>query len=86
MGESTEELLARVRPDPAQEHPVSRAQRLDAELYLPGDVLAKMDIAGMAHGLEVRTPMVDREVYEFAGRIPPANLFGRRAEGTVVQK
>jgi asparagine synthase (glutamine-hydrolysing) len=39
-------------------------------LYLENDVLVKMDRAGMLHGLEVRSPYLDREVVELARRLP----------------
>lgn len=45
-------------------------QLVDLALYLPGDILPKVDSASMAHGLEVRTPLVDREVFDLACRIP----------------
>jgi asparagine synthase (glutamine-hydrolysing) len=60
--------------------PLSLAQRLDLGTYLPGDILTKVDIASMAHGLEVRTPLVDRMVVEFAATIP-ADLNPRDAQG-----
>lgn len=50
---------------------INRAQMCDIEIYLPGDILPKMDAASMAHGLEARTPMVDVRVAEFAATIPP---------------
>jgi asparagine synthase (glutamine-hydrolysing) len=43
---------------------------LDAMTYLPGAVLTKVDRMSMAHSLEVRSPLLDHEVYELAGRIP----------------
>jgi asparagine synthase (glutamine-hydrolysing) len=42
----------------------------DVQLYLPDDLLVKMDIASMAHSLEVRSPFLDHEVVEFAARLP----------------
>jgi asparagine synthase (glutamine-hydrolysing) len=42
----------------------------DVETYLPGDILAKIDIATMAHGLEGRCPFVDHHVMEFAASLP----------------
>jgi asparagine synthase (glutamine-hydrolysing) len=39
--------------------------------YLPGDVLTKVDIATMAHGLETRSPLLDHHVLELAASAPP---------------
>ncbi len=43
---------------------------LDIMTYLPGDILPKVDITSMASALEVRSPFLDREVAEFAARLP----------------
>jgi len=50
----------------------SQAQYVDLKTYLPHSILTKVDIASMMHGLEVRTPLVDRRVVEFAATIPPS--------------
>ena len=50
----------------------SQAQYMDLRTYLPHSVLTKVDVASMMHGLEVRTPMVDKHVVEFAATIPAA--------------
>ena len=42
----------------------------DVHLYLPDDLLVKMDIASMAHSLEVRSPFLDHELMEFAASLP----------------
>jgi asparagine synthase (glutamine-hydrolysing) len=42
----------------------------DIETYLPGDLLPKVDIATMAYSLEARSPLLDHELMEFAGRLP----------------
>jgi len=46
------------------------AQYLDIKSYLPYDILTKVDVASMMHGLEVRTPITDIRVIEFAATIP----------------
>jgi asparagine synthase (glutamine-hydrolysing) len=60
-----------------QEH--ARAPREDAlagmlasdlATFLPDDFLVKVDRASMAHGLEVRPPLLDHELMELAVRIP----------------
>ncbi|MFM7160421.1 MAG: asparagine synthase-related protein, partial [Planctomycetaceae bacterium] len=51
---------------------VSRTACVDARTYLPGDILFKVDIASMAHSLEVRSPFLDQEVAELSSRIPIA--------------
>lgn len=45
-------------------------QYMDIKTYLPYDILTKVDIAAMMHGLEVRTPLIDVQVAELALRIP----------------
>jgi asparagine synthase (glutamine-hydrolysing) len=50
--------------------PVDRMMALDAVHYLPGDILAKVDRAAMAVGLECRVPMLDVEVMRFAWSLP----------------
>jgi asparagine synthase (glutamine-hydrolysing) len=49
---------------------VDRYLALDTATYLPGDLLLKVDRMSMAHALEVRSPLLDHEVYEFAAALP----------------
>jgi asparagine synthase (glutamine-hydrolysing) len=42
----------------------------DVESYLPDDLLVKVDIATMAHGLEGRSPLLDHVVMERAAHLP----------------
>jgi asparagine synthase (glutamine-hydrolysing) len=49
---------------------VNRLLELDIETYLADDILTKVDIASMAHSLEVRCPLVDQDVMTFAASIP----------------
>ena len=43
---------------------------VDVNSYLPDDLLVKVDIASMAHGLEARSPFLDHELMEFVASLP----------------
>jgi asparagine synthase (glutamine-hydrolysing) len=51
--------------------PLDRMTLADALSYLTDDILQKVDRAAMAVGLETRVPFLDKDVAEFAARIPP---------------
>lgn len=48
----------------------------DTMTYLPEDLLVKIDIATMAHGLEARSPLLDHTVLELAATIPAEQKIG----------
>ncbi|GEP58622.1 asparagine synthase (glutamine-hydrolyzing) [Reyranella soli] len=50
--------------------PEEQAGRIDLETYLPCDLLTKVDVAAMAHGLETRAPFLNHELVEWVSRIP----------------
>lgn len=52
--------------------PLARMQYVDSRLYLPDDILAKVDRASMYYSLETRVPLLDTNLYHYACRIPPA--------------
>ncbi len=49
----------------------------DLITYLPCDLMTKVDIASMAHGLECRQPFLDYRVVELAARMPIGLKFRR---------
>jgi asparagine synthase (glutamine-hydrolysing) len=65
---------------------LSYAQYLDYQTYLPCDILTKVDIASMSHGLEVRTPLIDVQVVEMAARLPTSQRLRSDGSGAVTGK
>ncbi|MGQ9574115.1 MAG: asparagine synthase (glutamine-hydrolyzing) [Thermoguttaceae bacterium] len=55
--------------------PVTLVSLTDLTTYLPCDLMAKVDIASMAHALETRPPFLDHRVVELAARMPLAWKF-----------
>lgn len=70
--DATAERFAQILARSAAPDPLGRLFELDVRTYLPDDILVKVDIASMAHGLEVRAPFVDHHVMELAAGLPTA--------------
>jgi asparagine synthase (glutamine-hydrolysing) len=79
FGESLRERRRRFDPFSAlaphlarapQGDPLARALYLDLKTWLADDGLVKVDRMSMAHALEVRCPLLDHRVMEFAARVP----------------
>ncbi len=49
---------------------LGRSQYTDINFYMTDDVLVKVDRMSMAHSLEVRSPLLDHRILEFAARLP----------------
>ena len=63
------------------EDEVAYAQRCDLLTYLPDDLLVKADIASMAHGLELRSPLLDHRVVALGLSLPlECRLRGRQGK------
>jgi asparagine synthase (glutamine-hydrolysing) len=64
---------------------LDRAQYADMKLWLPGDILTKVDRTSMAVGLEAREPLLDHRLLEFAASLPE-NMRVRGGQGKWLMK
>jgi asparagine synthase (glutamine-hydrolysing) len=78
-------VLESVMRDAPVEHHLDQVQYADMKTYLPGDILTKVDRASMATSLEVRVPMLDHGLLEWAATLPPEFRL-RAREGKYVLK
>jgi asparagine synthase (glutamine-hydrolysing) len=70
QGYRASELLTEVMRRAPAEDVLGQAQYADIKVWLPGDILTKMDRASMAVGLEAREPLLDHELLEWAAGLP----------------
>lgn len=61
--------VAAMRAAPARDA-LDRAQYADMMIWLPGDILTKVDRTSMAVGLEAREPLLDHRLVEFCATLP----------------
>ncbi|HZA65468.1 MAG TPA: XrtA/PEP-CTERM system amidotransferase, partial [Geminicoccaceae bacterium] len=70
----------------AGQHPLDQAQYADLMTYLPGDILTKVDRASMAHSLEVRVPLLDHVLVEWAATLPHGLRLNARGSKNVLRR
>jgi len=57
---------------------ITKMQYLDMHLWIVGDIFLKADKMSMAHALELRSPLVDREVFKIAAQLPVRHKVSRK--------
>jgi asparagine synthase (glutamine-hydrolysing) len=84
------EALSEAFAETAGYDPLQSVQYMDMMTYLPFAILTKVDVASMMNSLEVRTPIVDIRVMEYAATIPSVEKMAAsgpgRFEGKLVFK
>jgi asparagine synthase (glutamine-hydrolysing) len=58
----------------------------DLRTYLPGDLLAKVDIASMSCSLEARSPLLDHELVEFAASLPTSEKIRGKEKKVIFRR
>ena len=69
----------------AEDH-LSRVLYTDIKTYLTGDILVKVDRMSMANSLEVRAPLLDYRVVEYAASIPSALKYHKGEKKYILKK
>ncbi len=85
QGHRAEDRYVRAMERAPASDALSRAQYADLKIWLPGDILTKVDRTSMAVGLEAREPLLDHRLVEFAARVP-AGMRLRRGSGKWLMK
>ncbi len=67
---SDEQPLRQLFERQSQSSDLGRLLYLGTKSELAGDMLVKVDRMSMAHSLEVRSPLLDHTLFEFAARLP----------------
>jgi asparagine synthase (glutamine-hydrolysing) len=57
----------------------------DMQLVLPDDMLKKVDLMSMAHGLEVRVPFLDHRLVDFVFQLPVSSKINRNIRKRILQ-
>src|SRR3546814_9236381 len=85
QGHRAEARYVQAMKEAPANNPLSRAQYADLKIWLPGDILTKVDRTSMAVSLEAREPLLDHRLVEFAARVP-ANMRLRGGTGKWLMK
>jgi len=64
------QLFAQVDGQVPRQHPLNRMLYVDTKTWLPDDLLIKADKMTMANSLELRVPLLDHLMLEFAAKLP----------------
>jgi asparagine synthase (glutamine-hydrolysing) len=66
--------------------PLSRLLYVDLKTWLANDMLVKVDRMSMANGLEIRSPLLDQRIIEFAATVPSGLKYRGRTSKYLLKR
>jgi len=69
-GTTPQEICAPIYKEARNQDDITKMQLLDIQMWMVGDILQKADKMSKAHGLELRSPLLDKKIFELASQIP----------------
>lgn len=85
QGHRAEDRYVEAMNNASAREALDRAQYADMKIWLPGDILTKVDRTSMAVSLEAREPLLDHRLVEFGATLP-ASMRIRGGEGKWLMK
>jgi asparagine synthase (glutamine-hydrolysing) len=79
-------LARRIAAETGSDEFLSQMQYVDEMLYLPDDILVKVDRASMAVSLETRAPLLDYRLAEFLATVPAEMRYHNREKKYLLKK
>ncbi|HLQ84337.1 MAG TPA: asparagine synthase (glutamine-hydrolyzing) [Pseudogracilibacillus sp.] len=65
---------------------VHKMQYIDLHTWARGDILVKADRMSMAHGLQLRSPFIDKEVFKIASELLPEQTIAKGTTKYILRK
>src|SRR5260370_40528668 len=85
-GGDPQQLMFSYFDDKRAPDPLSQFLYLDTKTYLAGDILTKVDRMSMATSLEVRVPLLDHELVEWATALSPQWKMRGKGQKYILRK
>jgi len=70
VGKSPQAITAPIYNEAANQDDITKMQHLDIRMWLTDDILLQADKMSAAHSLELRTPILDKEIFKIASQLP----------------